>query len=72
MITMTKGNELRGACSMHGEMRNVYKILVGNLDGKRQVRRPRHRWADIKIDRKEGRVWTRLIWIRIRTSDGLL
>jgi hypothetical protein len=27
-----------------GEMRNAYKILVGELERKRQLRRPRHRW----------------------------
>jgi hypothetical protein len=29
-----------------GEDRNVYKVLVGKLKGKRSLRRPRHRWED--------------------------
>jgi hypothetical protein len=30
-----------GACSVNGEKRNVYRILVGNPEG-----RPKHRWVD--------------------------
>jgi hypothetical protein len=26
------------------EMRNAYKIMVGNSEGKKSLRRPRHRW----------------------------
>jgi hypothetical protein len=29
-----------------GEMRNVYKILVGKSEGKRPLRGPRRRWED--------------------------
>jgi hypothetical protein len=37
-----------------GEMRNVYKILVGNSEGKRPLGGPRHRWKDnIKLNLKE-------------------
>jgi hypothetical protein len=37
-----------------GEMRNAYKILVGKPEGKRPVRRLRHRWEDnIKMDVRE-------------------
>jgi hypothetical protein len=32
-----------GACSTHGEKRNVYRILVGRPEGKRPLERPRHR-----------------------------
>jgi hypothetical protein len=28
------------------EMRKAYKILVGKLEGKRSLGRPRHRWED--------------------------
>jgi hypothetical protein len=39
-----------------GEMRNVHKILVGKLEGKGLLRRPRHRWEDnIIMDLKEIR-----------------
>jgi hypothetical protein len=34
-----------------GEKRNVYKLLVGEPEGKRTLGRPRRRWIDnIKID----------------------
>jgi hypothetical protein len=34
-----------------GAKRNAYRILVGKPEGKRPLRRPRHRWVDnIKID----------------------
>jgi hypothetical protein len=37
-----------------GEGRNVYRVLVGKLEGKRQLERPRRRWEDgIKIDLRE-------------------
>jgi hypothetical protein len=49
-------NEIFRACSMNGEKRNAYRILVRKPEGKRPLRRPRHRWVDnIKIDpRKIG------------------
>jgi hypothetical protein len=34
-----------------GEKRNVYRLLVGKPEGKRQLGRPRRRWMDnIKMD----------------------
>jgi hypothetical protein len=33
-----------------GEMRNAYNILVGKPEGKRPLRRCRHRWKDIRMD----------------------
>jgi hypothetical protein len=41
---------------------------------KRPLGRPERRWEDnIKMDlRWDDVVWTRLIWLRIRTSGGLL
>ena len=29
-----------------GERRGVHKVLVGKTEGKRPLRRPRHRWKD--------------------------
>jgi hypothetical protein len=38
-------------CSTDGEKRNAYKILLGRLEGKRAVGRPRRRLVDyIKMD----------------------
>jgi hypothetical protein len=36
-----------------GDMRNAYKISVGKPEGKRPLRRPRHRWEDIRMDLRE-------------------
>jgi hypothetical protein len=34
-----------------GEKRNVYRLLVGKPEGKRQLGKPRRRWLDnIKMD----------------------
>jgi len=34
-----------------GERRDVYRVLVGKLEGKKPLGRPRHRWEDnIKMD----------------------
>jgi hypothetical protein len=39
------------ACSMRGDMRNMYKILAGR---KRLHERPRRRWEDnVKMDFRE-------------------
>jgi hypothetical protein len=41
-----------------GEIRNAYKRLVGKLEEKRQLGRPRTRWEDdIDIYIKEVRFW---------------
>jgi hypothetical protein len=37
-----------------GEWRGVYRVLVGKLEGKRPLGRPRRRWEDnIKTDLQE-------------------
>ena len=42
------------ACSAYGERRDVYRVLVGNPEGKRPHWRPRRRWKDnIKMDLQE-------------------
>jgi hypothetical protein len=41
---------LAGHVARIGEMRNVYKILVGELKGRYYSRRHRHRWQEnIKV-----------------------
>jgi hypothetical protein len=46
-----------------GEKRNAYRLLVGNPEGKRPLRRPRRSWVDnIKMNiRNIG--WGRMDWI---------
>jgi hypothetical protein len=46
-------------------MRNAYKILIGKLEGKRPVARPRRRWEDIiRIDLREIG-WEVVEWIHL-------
>jgi len=55
----------RGAC----------RVLVGNPEGKRPLRRPRRRWEDnIKMDLQEmgWGAWIGLVWLRIGTGGGPL
>jgi hypothetical protein len=47
----------------NGGKRNAYRILVGKSEGKRPLRRPRHRWVDIiKMDLREIG-WSGMDWI---------
>jgi hypothetical protein len=46
-----------------GEKRNAYRILVGKLEGKSPLGRPRLRWEDnIKMDLREI-AWDGMDWI---------
>jgi len=54
-----------------GEGTGVYRVLVGNPEGKRPLGRPRRRWEDIiKMDLQEvgcgGMVWIELAQYRDR------
>jgi hypothetical protein len=58
-----------------GEGRNLYRVLVGKLEGKRPLERPRRRWEDgIEMDRREigCGVWSGFTWLRIGIVSGLL
>jgi hypothetical protein len=47
-----------------GEERNVYGVLMGKPEGKRQLIRPRRRWEDgIRMDLKETG-WGSVDWIQ--------
>ena len=64
-----------GACSMCGERRGLYRVLVGKPEGKIPFQRPRHRWEDnIKMDFEEWDVGSLpgLIWLRIGLRGGHL
>jgi hypothetical protein len=41
---VTKYNVMGRACSLHGKekRKNAYKVLVGKMEGKRPLGRPRH------------------------------
>jgi hypothetical protein len=49
--------------------RNI-RVLVRKPEGKRPLRRLRHRWKDnIKFDHKQDlRMWTGFIWLKIGSS----
>jgi hypothetical protein len=58
-----------------GDERKVYKVLVGNPEGKRQLGTPRRRWEDgIRMDLRENGlgVWIGFDWLRTGTGGGLL
>jgi hypothetical protein len=60
-----------GHVARMGEERKVYKVLVGNPEGKRPLGRPRHRWEDgIRMDLREIGL---VVWIGfdcLRTGTG--
>jgi hypothetical protein len=48
-----------------GEKRNAYRLLVGKLEGRRPLGRPRHRWLDnIRMDLVEVG-WDDVDWISL-------
>jgi hypothetical protein len=52
-----------GPCSTNGEKGTVYRLLVGNPEGKRPLVRPRRRWVDnIRMDLGEVG-WDDVDWI---------
>ena len=70
-----KKNEVGGACSSYVERRGVYRLLVGKPEGKRQLRRPRHRWKDnikMYLQEAEWGLWTGSCCFRIRTGGAYL
>jgi hypothetical protein len=77
IIRQIKSRRMRcvGHVAHMGEGKNVYRVLVGNPEGKRPLERPKRRWEDvIKMDFREiglggggGFTW---LWIGI--VGGLL
>lgn len=39
------------------EKKNAYSVLVENLEGKKQLRRPRRKWEDKVV------IWIEFIWL---------
>jgi hypothetical protein len=77
IIRQIKSRRMRwaGHVARMGEGRNVYRVLVGQTEGKRPLVRPRRRWEDgIKMDLRETGwgVWSGFSWLRIGTVGGLL
>jgi hypothetical protein len=68
-------NKIVGDVARLGELRGVYRGLVGKPKGKRPLGRPRRRWEDnIMVYFLEVRVgaWAGLSWLRIETGGGHL
>jgi hypothetical protein len=58
-----------------GDRRGAYRVSVGKSGGKIPLGISRLRWEDnIEMDLQEieCEAWTSLIWLRTRTSGGLL
>jgi hypothetical protein len=75
-IRQVKSRRMRwaGHVACMGEERKVYKVLVGNPEGKSPLGRPRHRWEDgIRMDLREtglgGVDWICLAQDRDRWRD---
>jgi hypothetical protein len=59
----------------HGRGEKAYKVLVGKPEGRRPLRRPRHRWEDgIRMDLEEfgWGFWSGFGSSRIGTGGRLL
>jgi hypothetical protein len=70
-LHMIKSRRMRWAwyVAHMGVMRNAYKILVGKAEGKRPLRRPRHRWKEIRMDL--GEIWWQGVeWIQLAQDKG--
>ena len=64
-----------GHIARMGKRRDVYRVLVGEPEGKKPLRRHRCRWEDnIKIDLQEVGcgAWTGSVWLGIGTGGGHL
>ena len=57
------------------ERRGVYRILVGNIEGKRPLGIPRHKWEEnikMVLQEVECGAWTGSLRLRTRTGDWQL
>jgi hypothetical protein len=74
IIRQIKSRRMRwaGHVARIGEERKVYRILVGNPEGKRPLGRPRRRWEDgIRMDLREIGLGGGVDWIRLsQDRDG--
>jgi hypothetical protein len=56
-----------------GEEGKVYKVLVGNHEGKRPLGRPRRKWENgVRMDLREIGWGIGFDWLRTGTGGGLL
>jgi len=60
IVRVIKSRRMRwaGHVAHMGEERGVYRVLLGKLEGRRPLGRPRHRWVDnIRMDLQEVGCW---------------
>jgi hypothetical protein len=55
-----------------GEERKLYKVLVGKLEGKRSLGRPRRRWKDGIIINLREIGWEDVEWVQLAQDKGRL
>jgi hypothetical protein len=77
IIRQIKSRRMRwaGHVARMGEDREVYRVLVGKLEGKRSFGGPKRRWEDgIRMNVREigRRVWSGYSWLRTGAGGGLL
>jgi hypothetical protein len=61
--------QMCGYVARMGKTRNAYRILAGKYVGRTTLRRPEHRWKDIRMDLKE--VWWKGVdWIHLAQKRG--
>jgi hypothetical protein len=78
IVRQIKSRRMRRArhVACMGEGRNLYRVLVGEPEGKRQLERPRRRcrkgleWILEGLVRGEE-MWSGFTWLRIGTVGGL-
>jgi hypothetical protein len=68
-VIKSRRMRLAGHVARMGKERGVYRVLVGKLQGRRPLGRPRRRWVDnIRMDFQDVGMWTGLGWTRIETG----
>jgi hypothetical protein len=77
IIRQIKSRRMRraGHVARMEEERNMYKVFMGNPEGKRPLGRTRRRWEDgirCILGRLAGLVLTGSSWLRIGTDGGLM
>jgi len=76
IVWVIKSTRMRwaGHVAHMGEERGVYRVLVGKLEGRRPLGRPRRRWIILGLisRRLDVGIWTGLGWPRIETGGERL
>jgi hypothetical protein len=68
IIRVVRSRKMRWA--EHGEIRDAYKIVFGNLEGKREFRSSSRRWKNNNTIDLSGIVWEGLDWIHLARDGG--